>query len=171
MVRRTQVDIPAMLDKVATRVRSAHRQGPFEMNVPGELPVLTGDPVLLRRVLDNLLDNANKYSDAGTKVRLDVRASETRIEFTVLDEGIGISAEDLPHITTPFFRTDRSRARRTGGLGLGLSLARRIVEAHAGTMTIESEVGAGTRVCVSFPASRETQVHVPSATHSASAAQ
>jgi signal transduction histidine kinase len=71
--------------------------------------------------------------------------------MAVRDSGQGISTEDLPHLFTPFFRADKSRARATGGLGLGLLLARRIVEAHQGTIRVESELGEGTTVFVSLP--------------------
>jgi signal transduction histidine kinase len=70
----------------------------------------------------------------------------------VADQGIGIDAQDLPRIATPFFRTDRSRARTTGGVGLGLTLVRRIVDAHGGTLALESEPGAGTTARVTLPA-------------------
>jgi signal transduction histidine kinase len=74
--------------------------------------------------------------------------------FAVKDRGIGISAEDLPRVFTPFFRGDRSRSRETGGVGLGLTLAKRIVEAHQGTIEVASEVGNGTTVRVRVPGIR-----------------
>jgi signal transduction histidine kinase len=70
----------------------------------------------------------------------------------VRDRGPGIAPEDLPHLFTPFFRADRSRARDTGGVGLGLALARRIAEAHGGTVRVESEPGVGTVARVIVPA-------------------
>ena len=74
------------------------------------------------------------------------------MRVTIIDHGIGISSEDLSRLGTPFFRTDRSRSRRSGGLGLGLSLTRRIIEAHGGTLEIRSEVGQGTSVEVTLAA-------------------
>jgi two-component system OmpR family sensor kinase len=71
---------------------------------------------------------------------------------TVRDEGIGVDPQDLPRLFTPFFRTDRSRARGSGGVGLGLALAKRIVEAHGGTIGVESQPGLGTTVRFSVPA-------------------
>jgi signal transduction histidine kinase len=111
-----------------------------------------GDPVLLRRVVDNLLENAHKYSPrAEHDVELRATPGGTEVQLEVHDHGIGIAPEDLPHVFRPFFRADRSRARATGGLGLGLALARRIVAAHGGTITIESHVGEGTRAVVHLP--------------------
>ena len=71
--------------------------------------------------------------------------------FEVRDRGLGISAEDLPRVFTAFFRGDRSRSRETGGVGLGLTLAKRLVEAHGGTIAVDSEVGVGTTVRVVVP--------------------
>jgi len=73
-------------------------------------------------------------------------------QVSVRDQGMGVDPRDLPRLFTPFFRTDRSRARGTGGVGLGLALAKRIVEAHGGTITVESHPGLGTTVRFSVPA-------------------
>ena len=78
----------------------------------------------------------------------------------VRDEGIGIDASDLPHLFTPFFRSDRSRARKTGGVGLGLALARRIVVAHGGSLTLESQPGVGTTARVTLPAAPDAGQHL-----------
>ncbi|MFP2930836.1 ATP-binding protein, partial [Pyxidicoccus sp. 3LG] len=140
-LRVERVDARALVDKAAHRFRSNRPGHPLEVSADAELPALDADPVLLRRALDNLLDNAGKYSEPGTPVRLRARRAEAGLQFEVVDEGIGIDAADLPRIGTPFFRTDRSRARRTGGVGLGLALARRIVDAHGGTLVLESQPG------------------------------
>jgi len=114
------------------------------------------DPVLLRRAIDNLLDNAAKYSEPGTAVRLVVDEAEgpdgARVEFAVVDRGIGMSAEELERAFTPFWRADGSRTRRTGGVGLGLALARRIARAHGGDVTLASAPGRGTTARIGVPA-------------------
>ncbi len=156
-LRLERVDTQALLDKAATRFRSARPEHRLELNVPGALPPLHADPVLLRRVFDNLLDNAGKYSEPGTTVRLRARPVESTLQVEVADEGIGIDAADLPRISTPFFRTDRSRARATGGVGLGLALVRRIVDAHGGTLSLESQPGVGTTVRVTLPAEQAAE--------------
>jgi signal transduction histidine kinase len=84
-------------------------------------------------------------------VRLFRRGEATVVEVT--DYGEGIAADDLPHLFTPFFRADRSRARVTGGVGLGLALAKRIVEAHGGTLEARSTLGMETTMTISLPAS------------------
>ena len=108
-----------------------HAGRPFEAHFELNSGTVDADPVLLRRVLDNLLENAHKYSpDPDSKVTLSVFAQGERACFAVSDHGMGIPAEDLPRVFTAFFRSERSRSRGTGGVGLGLTLAQRIVEAH-----------------------------------------
>ncbi|RKH05858.1 sensor histidine kinase [Corallococcus sp. CA053C] len=151
-LRLEHVDANALVDKAAARFRTARPKHRLEVQVDGVLPGLEADPVLLRRVLDNLLDNAGKYSEPGTTVRLLARAEGNTLQVEVRDEGIGIDAEDLARVGTPFFRTDRSRARTTGGVGLGLTLVRRIVAAHGGRLMLESQPGLGTTARLLLPA-------------------
>jgi signal transduction histidine kinase len=118
-----------------------------------DLPMLHVDPVLLRRVLDNLLENAHKYTpDLASPIELRARRDGHNVVFEVRDRGVGISSEDLPRIFTAFFRSERSRSRETGGVGLGLTLAKRIVEAHDGTIDVTSTLNVGSTVRVTIPA-------------------
>jgi signal transduction histidine kinase len=103
------------------------------------------DATLFRRVVDNLLDNAHKYSPEGGAITLEIRADAGQVIFEVSDEGMGISDKDLPRVFEPFFRAERSRSRGTGGVGLGLTLAKRIIDAHGGSIELTSQVGRGTR--------------------------
>jgi signal transduction histidine kinase len=126
----------------------------LEVEIETPLPLIDADRVLLRRVIDNLLDNARKYSAKQSLITLRATGTEEALSVAVEDHGIGISQADLDRLFTPFFRTDDSRARTTGGVGLGLSLSRQIVEAHGGTIAIDSEVGRGTVVRFTIPANR-----------------
>ena len=150
-LRRERIEAQTLVDKAATRFRSARPHHRLEVHVEGALPCLEADPVLLRRALDNLLDNAGKYSEPDTPVLLHARPLLEALEVEVTDRGIGIDPDDMPHLFTPFFRSDRSRARKTGGVGLGLALARRIVVAHGGTLSLESQPGQGTTARVTLP--------------------
>ncbi|MHA7634751.1 HAMP domain-containing sensor histidine kinase [Corallococcus sp. M7] len=150
-LRLERVDATALLDKAAARFHTARPKHRLEVQVDGTLPTLEADPVLLRRVLDNLLDNAGKYSEPGTTVKLHARAEGGGLQVDIQDQGIGIEAQDLERVGTPFFRTDRSRARTTGGVGLGLALVRRILDAHHGRLSLESQPGQGTTARVVLP--------------------
>jgi two-component system, OmpR family, sensor kinase len=150
-LRRDDIPLPGLLDRSRTRFHSAHAGRTLHEQLPDSLPTLQGDSSLLRRALDNLLDNAAAYSEADKPITLRITLLPELVELEVADQGMGIAAEHLPHIGRPFYRTDKSRARRTGGLGLGVSLSRRIVEAHGGTLTLESEVNVGTRARIRLP--------------------
>jgi two-component system, OmpR family, sensor kinase len=151
-LRRELMDAKSLVDKAAARFTTNRPKHTLDITLEGPLPVLDADPVLLRRALDNLLDNAGKYSEPGTTVKLTAQATDAGLQLDIIDQGIGIDANDLPHLFTPFFRSDRSRARTTGGVGLGLALARRIITVHGGSLALESQPGQGTSVHVFLPA-------------------
>jgi signal transduction histidine kinase len=150
-LRRERVEPGELLAHAAERFRAAHPDRSLDLRVDGGLPPLEGHAVLLRRLLENLLDNARKYSEPAEPVVLSARAEGQDLLVEVRDRGIGIDAADLPRLFTPFFRTDRSRARGTGGVGLGLTLAKRIVEAHGGSIAVESAPGQGTTIRFRVP--------------------
>lgn len=114
-----------------------------------EAPVV-GDPTLLRQLLLIVLDNAIKFTPAGGSVRLRVGSDQGRATMTVQDTGIGIAPGELPRIFDRFYRTPTAR-ERSAGVGLGLSIARWIADAHGATIDVVSTVGTGTTVTVSFP--------------------
>jgi signal transduction histidine kinase len=143
-LRRLLVAGADIVEQAAARFRNIHPERTLLVGIEGMLPEIQAGPALLRRALDNLLDNACAYSDADQPVVLAARAEGSMLTIEVRDRGIGITPEDQAHLFTPFFRADRSRTRNTGGVGLGLALARGIVEAHGGTITVESAPGAGT---------------------------
>ncbi|HTQ42584.1 MAG TPA: HAMP domain-containing sensor histidine kinase [Polyangiaceae bacterium] len=146
-----EVSPGTLCERAAERFRGRHPRRPLDVSL-GEAADVRADQVLLRRVLDNLLENADKYSPDPTRpVALRTSTQHGKVVFEVVDRGIGIPTGDLPRVFDAFFRGDRSRARSTGGVGLGLTLARRIVEAHGGTIEITSTVGAGTTVLVALP--------------------
>lgn len=109
------------------------------------------DESKLKQLLVILLDNALSYS--SEPIRIELTEQSGAVSISVIDRGIGIPKEDLPHIFDRFYRIDKARARETGGAGLGLSIAKRIVGAHGGTIDVTSEVGKGTAFTVSFPTS------------------
>jgi signal transduction histidine kinase len=132
------------------RSLASQHQVQMEIGTFEEAPI-TGDPVLVRRLLLILLDNAIKFTPAGGRVRLDVSASNGQREVTITDTGVGIPPEDLPRVFERFFRSDTAR-QETDGAGLGLAIARWIADAHHAHIEIRSTPGEGTRVAVAFPA-------------------
>jgi signal transduction histidine kinase len=104
---------------------------------------LQGDSHMLTRVVENLLDNAIRHTPTGGRIRVEWGREGATLHFTVADSGPGIAAHDLPHLFTPLYRGETSRNRQTGGAGLGLAIARRILRAHGGDLTVANgPVGA-----------------------------
>jgi two-component system, OmpR family, sensor histidine kinase BaeS len=122
----------------------------FETDV--ESAPMQGDARRLEQVVDNLLSNALRYTDRDGTVALRVRREIVGCVVEVSDTGIGIAAEDLPHVFDRFWRSDRSRSRATGGSGIGLAVVRELVRAHHGRVEVRSELGQGTTVRVVLPA-------------------
>jgi signal transduction histidine kinase len=119
--------------------------------------LVQGDGDRLRQLLLNLVDNAIKYTSAGGQVTLGLSRSDGWAQVTVSDTGVGIAAEDLPHIFERFYRADRSRGR-SGGSGLGLSIAEWIAQAHGGRIQVTSQVGKGSTFTVWLPEAGEWQM-------------
>lgn len=150
-VQRQQVDVAALVRLTGQRFATAWSNSQVTIRTPDEPLYVDGDAELLRRALDNLLDNARKYSEPNAPITVSAAVDGDDAVLAVSDVGIGITPADQPHVFTPFFRIDRSRARATGGVGLGLTLVQRIVTAHQGTVVLESEPGRGTRVALRIP--------------------
>ena len=121
------------------------------LHVPAGAVIGQGDAVKLERVVANLLSNAAKFSPRGSPITLALRADATWVEVEVTDEGVGIPAGDIDHIFDRFHQLDAGSTRTAGGFGIGLSLVRHFVEAHGGTVTVQSTVGEGSRFTVRVP--------------------
>jgi two-component system, OmpR family, sensor kinase len=144
------VDLTELVDGTAGRFRRLFPTRELVVERPAGVGVV-GDRSLLRRAVENLLHNAEKYSDADKPIRLLLTADGSRATVEVVDEGVGIGLEDLKHVFRPFFRVDRSRTKSTGGHGLGLALTKRIVEAHGGTVELRSALRHGTTAVLRLP--------------------
>jgi signal transduction histidine kinase len=128
------------------------RQQRLRIELPQPVPLLSADPLRLAQVISNLLTNAAKYSEAGAEVVLSATVRGAALELKVRDEGIGIPAEALPAIFQVFAQVEGTSARSEGGLGIGLSLVKGLVELHGGTITAHSDgPGQGSEFTVTLP--------------------
>jgi len=112
---------------------------------------MNADEDIIEQVLVNLISNALKYTPEGGSVMIRTEETPGAVVITVRDSGIGISDEDLPYIFERFYRADKSRSRATGGSGIGLAIVKFLVEAHGGTVTVESKPGEGSEFTVTIP--------------------
>jgi signal transduction histidine kinase len=122
-----------------------------ELDIPADLPPVLGDAPALRRVFQNLIDNAIKYGAAGGSIRVDARRQGSYVAVTVSDRGIGIDPADQTRIFEPFYRAPDVVAAQMQGAGLGLSLVRRLVLAHGGRVTVKSVPREGSAFTVTLP--------------------
>jgi signal transduction histidine kinase len=123
----------------------------------GTLPAVSGDAGALRSAVQNIVGNALKYSPGGATVDISTHvegADPGRVQIRVADRGLGIDAADLPHIFKPFYRGRRALEAQVRGTGVGLSVVRHVIDAHGGSIAVESRVGEGTIIVVELPASR-----------------
>ncbi len=153
----TPIDVKSMVEELTSEWQERAPNHHVELDVKKRLPKVMGDPRLLRRSLEEILDNAVKFSPSGGTITVQARGSglnghKRLVELTVSDEGIGIPEEDLPNVFSDFHQLDPSETRAFGGLGLGLAFVRRIIEAHDGTVEVASEQDRGTRFTIKIPA-------------------
>lgn len=147
------IDITATCEDAVERILPLAEQHNtvIQLTKNGRTP-LRADPDDLQLVWTNLLENAVRYSPEGQAVEVAIQNHNGgRVRITFQDHGPGIATADLPHVFQRFYRGDPSRTRATGGFGLGLAIAKAIVEAYGGTIQAESELGKGTRVIVELP--------------------
>ncbi|MEY2245537.1 sensor histidine kinase [Streptomyces sp. BF23-18] len=154
-LRREEVRADELLEQVAAAHQVGARAAGIRLvtEVAGT-PWLDADPVRMRQALGNLVSNATRHTPAGGTVTLFARREEDEVVFEVADTGGGIAPEDLASVFDRFWRAEKSRSRRTGGSGLGLAIVRQLVVAHAGTVFVTSEVGAGSVFTLRLPSPR-----------------
>jgi signal transduction histidine kinase len=149
-------NIATIITKVAEFIQpqSKTKGLTLKVNLPFVLPPVEIDALRISQVLRNLLDNAIAHTQNGGEIEFDAISYDNFIEVTVSDNGEGIAETDLPNIFERFYRVDKSRTRSTGGSGLGLTIAKRLIEAHGGEIKVQSELGKGSRFTFTIPLSR-----------------
>lgn len=145
------ISLPQLIQDSVSKVAdsAAQRNISINQNIPSFK--IVGDPHSLTELFVILLDNAIKYNSEKTQVNLAARRVEQKIQIVVKDNGVGISPHDLPHIFDRFYRADVSRSKDVPGYGLGLSIAKKIIEANSGTIVAKSPRGGGAEFFVTLP--------------------
>jgi len=157
-MRQEPVDIERVLRDLASDAAAIQPDRAVRVSVePGASPTVVGDAYRIQQVLSALVTNALWYTNPDTEVALVATATDRNVTVTVADHGPGLSAEDAAHVFDRFYRGDQSRTRRTGGSGLGLAIAKSIVDAHHGTIALDTRPGAGCRFTVTLPRDATTR--------------
>jgi len=143
--RHETVDWGDLIAQVIERIHpAAARKGVTVHHLSASTPcVLEGDPHLLTRMLENILDNAVRHTPPGGTIEVQWHMETGRLCFSVADSGTGIAPEDLPYLFAPMYRGDPARTRATGGAGLGLAIAQRIAQAHGGRLSAANRAMGG----------------------------
>lgn len=153
--RQTRYDVNAVCREVLANAATRYLDKNQEYTGPGEGALwLHGDPDRIEEALGILVDNACKYTPDGGHVSLTTRRSRDRVIVEVADSGVGIPEQDLPNVFERFYRSDLSRSQETGGFGLGLAIAKHIIDVSGGEITVRSVVGKGTIFEVALPRQR-----------------
>jgi signal transduction histidine kinase len=152
LVQQARVNLVEILHDIKTKIEPlAQKKGlSVVFNAEGTFPFINADRVELHRALMNILDNAILYSTQGI-ITVNVWQEANHIIIDIRDEGIGIGESDLPYIFDRFYRADKARSAETGGLGLGLSIAKKIIEAHGGSISVQSVLDEGSIFSVALP--------------------
>ena len=148
------VPLPELITEVVDGLRIGAQEKGVDLRTEcaGDLPLLALDAPRMQRVLVNLIQNAVRHTPAGGHVDVRVERANGHVQLSVADTGEGIAAEDRARVFDRFYRGEKSRSRESGGAGLGLAIARGIVEAHHGTIEVESALGRGSRFIITLAA-------------------
>ena len=150
---KTVFDSGKVVEEIVRETRLIDPAHTFAIEVDGPA-YIEADQQLIKQALRILVDNSIKYTPSGGEIRLKVKKEEGKVKIQVQDSGIGIAPEDVARIFDRFYRSDESRARKTGGSGLGLAIAKWIVDHHGGDYEVMSRVDIGTRITLVFPAAK-----------------
>ena len=151
VLEKEPVDLLELAQAVKTAFEPELAKKKLTCMVTGESAIISGDQKRLHQVIFNLVSNAVKYSTESGQILIDIHNLGKNVQLTVKDQGIGIAKEDIPLIFERFYRTDRSRNRKTGGAGIGLTIVKAIVLAHGGNISVESVKGCGSCFMVVLP--------------------
>ena len=150
-----------LIDEVAGWLAPMAQARGVRLGISGDPFIVNGDAEQLREALNNVVANAILYNKPGGAVTIASRLIATTARIEVVDTGIGIPHDAVDRVFDRFFRVDKARSRESGGSGLGLSIARTIVVAHSGDISVTSEPGVGSAFVITLPALPHAQTMVP----------
>lgn len=153
VVRHTQVDLASLIQEAMAELRPQADQASVALGsaISSDIGVVTGDPEALGELIENLVSNAIKYTPAGGQVHVGLSPRNGQVELRVSDSGIGIPAEEKERVFDEFYRATNARESGREGTGLGLTIVKTVAESHGGSVSVESQVGAGTTFVVLLP--------------------
>jgi signal transduction histidine kinase len=153
-LHRTDVDVEPLVERVLSEIEmsSAGKAIRLDRAIAADLPRIDADAERVHQVLFNLVDNAVRFTPEGGRVTVSAERRNGSVEIRVVDTGVGIGREHLPRLFERFYRVDPARSRDDGGTGIGLAIARSVVEAHGGHIRAESELGHGSTFAFDMPA-------------------
>ena len=150
-LNRSEVDLQLLARDVATQLKPMADERSVRVEVIGSAAQCNVDARRIAQVITNLTSNAVHYNKVDGKVTIETAINSTHATITVTDTGVGIPTAALPHLFDRFYRVDEARSRQTGGSGLGLAICKSIVDAHAGEILVESQLGSGSRFTLRLP--------------------
>jgi signal transduction histidine kinase len=152
-LRREETPLAPLVSQVLSEIDVARSDRGVDVrsDLPEDLPTIDADPERVHQVLFNLLDNAVRFTPPGGEVTVSAHRHDGSVEVSVSDTGVGISPEHLPRLFERFYRADPARSREDGGTGIGLAIARSVVEAHGGHIRAESQMGRGSAFTFDLP--------------------
>lgn len=155
--RETDVHEVIRQKKAVYQILISEKNGSLTYDLQAERPTLLGDPMHLGNILDNLLDNAIKYSELAPDIRISTSNQKDALVLEIRDRGMGIDGEDLPFVFDKFYRVTKGNLHQTNGFGLGLSYVKTITELHRGRISLASKPGEGCTFSLTFPVYHRTK--------------
>jgi PAS domain S-box-containing protein len=154
-IQRAPIELGPLIRRVIDELGPLLAQRELQLSLPDEPLLVDGDELRLEQVLQNLLQNAVKYSSAGTSIRVEALSQGEMAWLRVSDQGVGIAAEELPRLFDRFYRAGNVQAQHVSGFGVGLYIVKQIVELHGGRISVESSEGQGSTFSLSIPLFRQ----------------
>jgi signal transduction histidine kinase len=151
ILHKEEIELSRLFTRILNNFENDILQKNITLNYNSERVLFFADEDKICQVLNNLISNAIKYSDEGDKIFIEVSEEDKNVLIRIKDTGIGIDEENLPFIFERFYRADKSRSRETGGIGIGLTITKSIIEAHGGSIHVASKLGEGTEFSVKIP--------------------